>query len=98
MSNDVNHDGIYWLNEFPSYHVLYDTLSMAEIVKGLPNPNYYIFTVDFGSYAQLYTGTKNTNKSRTIGVISIRSAGKHSGYYFMPLETGNQFSVVINCW
>ena len=53
---------IYWLNAFPSYNEVSDTLSPTEILQRLPNPNYYMILIYFVSYTQWHMGTKNTAK------------------------------------
>ena len=51
-------DAIYWLNAFPSDNGESNTLTLAETLQGLSNPNYDKATIDFGSDAQLHTVTQ----------------------------------------
>ena len=71
MTKSVTQNSIYWLNEFTSYDGVSDTLSPATIFQVLPNPNYDNLAIYFGSYAQLHTGTDNTNKSITVRAIDF---------------------------
>ena len=46
--------------------------------------------IALGAYAQVYIGTTNSKKQRTVGVIALRLENERCGYYFMSLATGKQ--------
>ena len=90
MTKAFIQDTIYWLNAFLLDNGLSDTHSTAEIVQGLPNPDYDKLTIDFVSYVQVHTGSHNNTLSRMIGYIDLRSSGECNVYYFMLFSTEKQ--------
>ena len=46
-------------------------LSTAEIIKWSPNSNYNNIRIIFRAYTQVYIGTTNSTKQRTVGAISL---------------------------
>ena len=74
------------------YHAdgISSTLSPATIVTGCPKSDYRTMSLEFGTYVQVYDGTSNDTKSRTLGAIATNPTGNTSGdYYFMSLATGH---------
>lgn len=56
---------------------------------GTPRPDYKAIPLEFGSYVQVYDGTSNDVRSRTLGAIAMYPTFNVSGdYYFMSLATG----------
>ena len=80
---------------FPSQNGIPSNLSPAAIILGSPNPYYNKLRITFGEYAQVYIGTTNSKKQRTIGVIALRPGNKRCGYQFMSLATGKQLHAFI---
>jgi hypothetical protein len=78
-------------NMLPHADGISDTMSPATIVTGLPKPNFNTMTLEFGSYVQVYYGTSNNAKSRTLGAIATNPKGNSNGdHFFMSLETGER--------
>ena len=78
-------------NMLPSSDGISDTLSPATIVTGSPKDDYRSMKLEIGSYVQVYDGTSNDTKSRTLGAITLNPTGNSSGdYYFMSLATGRK--------
>ena len=44
----------------------------------------------FGRYAEVWTGTDNTMKERTVPAIVLNRSNDTGGHYFMSLETGRR--------
>jgi hypothetical protein len=66
-------------------------MSPATIVTGQPKTDYRTLRLEFGTYVQVYDGTSNDTKSRTLSAIATNPTGNASGdYYFMSLATGNR--------
>lgn len=66
------------------------TISPECIVTGKPKPDYRCMKLAFGTYVQVYNGTSNDTKSRTLGAI-LNPTGKAKGdYYFLSLATGEK--------
>jgi hypothetical protein len=79
------------LNMFPHPDGVSATLSPATIVTGQPKIDYQTMRLEFGTYVQVYDGTSNDTKSRTLGAIATNPTGNSSGdYYFMSLATGHR--------
>ena len=79
------------LNMLPHPDGVSPTLSPATIVTGYPKTDYRTMTLEFGTYVQVYDGTSNDTKSRTLGAIATNPTGNSSGdYYFMSLATGQR--------
>jgi hypothetical protein len=66
-------------NMLPHNDGISDTLSPATIITGLPKPDFNTMTLEFGSYVQVYDGTSNNTKSRTLGAIATNPTGNSSG-------------------
>ena len=45
-------------------------------------------SLKLGAYVKLYEGTKNTQHSRLVGVITLNPSNEKWVYYFMSLRTG----------
>ena len=84
------------LNMFPYKNGISRYLSPAAIILGSPNPDYIKLKITFGSYAQIYIGTKNVIKHRMVGFISLilDEEWGGGGGCFMYLATGKY---IHNC-
>ena len=79
------------INMLPSSDGVSDTMSPETIVTGRPKMDYRSMKLEFGTYVQVYDGTSNDTKSRTLGAIALNSTGNSSGDYFlMSLATGRR--------
>jgi Reverse transcriptase (RNA-dependent DNA polymerase) len=77
------------INMLPHPDGVSTTLSPATIVTGVHKPDYRTMPLEFGTYVQVYDGTSNNTKSRTLGAIATNPTGNSSGdYFFMSLATG----------
>ena len=47
-------------------------------------------SLNLGVYIQLFEGTKNTQRSRSVGAVALISSNEIGGYYFMSLRTGRK--------
>ena len=56
---------------FPYKNGISSDLSPEAITLGSPNPYYSKLKITFVAYAQVYIGTTNSKKQRTVGVIEI---------------------------
>ena len=74
MTRSLVKDMITCLNMFPYKNGISSNLSPAAIILGSPNPDYNKLNITFGAYAQVYIGTTNSTKQRTIGAIALRPA------------------------
>ena len=70
-------------------------LSPAAIILVSPNPDYNKLKITFGAYAQVYIGTTNSTKQRTVGEIALIPANERGRYYFVSLATGKQLHAFI---
>jgi hypothetical protein len=67
------------------------TMSPATIVTGAPKTDFTTMRLEFGTYVQVYDGTSNDTKSRTLGAIATNPTGNANGdYYFLSLATGHR--------
>ena len=64
------------LNVFPSKNGISSNLSPSAIILGSPNLDYNKLNITFGAFAQVYIGTTNSTKQRTVG------ASKQKGWIF----------------
>ena len=78
-------DMITYLNMPPSKNGISSDLIPAAIIIGSPNPDYNKLKITFWAYAQVYIGTTNSTKKRTVGVIELKLANQRGIYYFMSL-------------
>ena len=60
------------------------------IVEGKSNPKLNHKHIIFGSYAVVYTGTKNDIKRRSVPAITLNKSNDHGGHYFLSLYTGKR--------
>eukprot|EP00957_Ditylum_brightwellii_P074228 5640330-Ditylum_brightwellii.AAC.1 len=85
------------LNQFPSAEKGFsDTVSPAELIDGLDKLDFSKKQIRFGAYAQIWGGSINTLRERSIEAIALNYSNKNSGWYFMALKSGrvwntNQF-------
>jgi len=94
MTQSIVESSITWLNAFPEKEGASKTLSPAAIVLGTPKPDHSKLKITFGSYAQAYESTTDTNKPRSIGAIALKQSNERGGYYSMSLSTGRR----IHCY
>ena len=78
------------LNMFPSKNLISRDLSPAAIIIRSPNTDYNKLKITFVEYTQVYIGTTNSTKQRTVGAIALRQENQRRGYYFMSLATRKQ--------
>lgn len=79
------------INMFPHPDGISNTMSPATLVTGVPKSDYRTMKLEFGEYVQVYDGTSNDTKSRTLGAIATNPTGNSNGdYYFMSLATGHR--------
>jgi hypothetical protein len=58
---------------------------------GDAKPDYNAMKLEFSTYVQVYDGTSNNTKSRTLGAIALNPTGNTSSdYFFMSLATGQR--------
>ena len=62
------------LNDFPSKTLILTTMSARKIIKGRPNLDYKIMSLNLGAYVQLFEVTKNIPRSRSVGVVALNSS------------------------
>ena len=72
------------LNFFPYKNGISINLSPVTIIVGSPNTDYNKLKITFGEYAQVYIGTTNSKKHRTVGVIELRPANERGGINLCP--------------
>ena len=75
------------LNMVPSKSGISSDFRPASIILGSTNTEYNKPRITFGAYAQVYIGTTNRTKQKTVGVIALRLANKQSEDYLMLLST-----------
>jgi hypothetical protein len=79
------------INMLPHPDGISPFLSPATIVTGIHKPDYSTLRLEFGTYVQVYDGTSNDTKSRTLGAIATNPTGNANGdYFFMSLATGQR--------
>ena len=71
----------------PPQNGISSDLIPVDIILGSLNLDYKNINITFGEYAQVYIGTTNSNKQRTVEAITLRPSNKQGGYYFMSLST-----------
>ena len=87
------------LNMFPRKNGISDTMSPTTIVTGRGLPNFHSFSLEFGTYVQIFddNNPSNTLRARTLGAIALRPTGNANGdYYFLSLATGER--VIRHSW
>jgi hypothetical protein len=79
------------INMLPHPDGISPHMSPATIVTGVHKPDFSTMRLEFGTYVQVYDGTSNDTKSRTLGAIATNPTGNSNGdYYFMSLATGQR--------
>ena len=73
-------------NSFPNEQGISNTLSLNAMVEGKQKIDYNNLKTPFGSYTQVYIGTKND----TVGGIALKPSNEKGGYYFMSLFSGKK--------
>ena len=86
----VVQDAVYWLNNFPTYSYISNTLSPYNIVFRTPNIDFKHLKLKYFLYAQVHIGTINTTKAVTVADISLFCSNEKLVYYFMSLSEGIQ--------
>ena len=57
---------------------------------GRANPDFNHNIIVFGSYAMVFTGTKNNMKARSVPAISLGPSNEWGGHFFMSIYTGKR--------
>ena len=78
------------INHFPSMKRTETELSPAEIVDGVAKINMAHNQILFGTYAEVWDGTTNIMRDRSIPCIRINRCNNTGGFYFMSVETGKR--------
>ena len=81
---------VKWINASPSKNGISITMIPVMIVEGKGNPKFNHKRITFGSYAMVYTVTKNDTKRRIIPAIELNESNDHVGHYFMSIYTGKR--------
>ena len=79
------------LNQFTSRDGIADNMSTLTMMTGRPFPEYSEFSLEFGSYVQVFKDNDPTNtmKLRTTPAIALNPTNNlQGGYDFMSLVTG----------
>ena len=79
---------IHFLIAFPTSTGISQERSPANLILGRPNLDYNNLTLAYGAYCQVYIGTTNTQRQRTVGAIALRPSNERGGHYFMSLMSG----------
>jgi hypothetical protein len=91
LVNELATAAVRNINMFPHPDGISPTMSPATIVTGTLKTDYRTLKLEFGTYVQVYDGTSNDTKSRTLGAIATNPTGNSSGdYFFMSLATGKR--------
>ena len=78
------------MNRFPVKNGVSTTISPEEIVEGKHKFNFSKRRITLGQYAQVWTGTNNTKKERSVYTTALHKSNENGGCYFMNLESGKQ--------
>lgn len=79
------------MNATPHPDGVSDDISPRTIVTGKGKLQYRELKLEYGEYVQVYDGTTNDAKSRSLGAIALHPAENDGGgYYFMSLATGDR--------
>ena len=62
------------LNMLPSKYRISSDLRLVATIRGSPNIDHNKLNITFGVYAQVYIGTTNSTKQKTLVGIAIRPA------------------------
>ena len=81
---------IEWLNAYPYKRGVSDKYSPGAMIQGKQPVDMQTLKISFGAYCEVYDGTDNTNKQRTLSCIALRPCNKQGGYYFLNLESGRK--------
>ena len=90
MTEFLVNNSVFWLNSFPNKDGISQDISPLGIIDGFGKIDYNSIRISFGSYAEVYITTTNTNRPRTVGGIALSPSNEYGGYYFMSLETGTK--------
>jgi hypothetical protein len=78
-------------NMFPHPDGISPTLSPSTIVTGAPKPDFNNMPLEFGQYVQVYDGTSNDVRSRTLGALATTPTANSAGdHFFLSLATGHR--------
>ena len=68
-----------------------ESMSPASIITGCGKPDFSKMKLEIGEYVQVYDGTSNDTKSRTLGAIALLPTGNANGdHFFLSLATGQR--------
>ena len=91
MCKQVVEKAVKNLNQFPSRDGIADNMSTLTMMTGRPFPEYEDFSLEFGTYVQVYeeNDPTNTMKLRTTPAIAMNPTNiLKGGYDFMSLVSG----------
>ena len=80
------------MNRFPKNNGLSSNTSPAEIIEGVDKLGLSQRQILFGSYAEVWDGTLNTMKERSIPCMALNCSNNSGGFYFMSLESGKRYN------
>jgi len=66
------------------------TMSAQNLLEGKPNLDYNTLSLSLGVSVQLYQGTTNTTKHRSVDAIALNPSNERGGHYFMSLRTSKK--------
>ena len=79
---------IHSINYLPQKCSIIKRIGANTILLVKTDPNFNMKITFFGSYAMVYTGTKNNMSCKSIPGIVLRESKKYGGHFFMYLYTG----------
>ena len=79
--------GTLGINGFPLKTGISMTMSAQNLLEGKPNLDYNTLSLSIGACVQLYEGTMNTTKHRSVGAIALNPSNERGRHYFMSLRT-----------
>ena len=91
MCKQLVENAVENLNQFTSRDGIADNMSTLTMMTGRPFPEYSEFSLEFGSYVQVFEDNDPTNtmKLRTTPAIALDPTNNlQGGYDFMSLVTG----------
>ena len=83
------------LDSFPSKESISKHMSPATIVEGRSKLDLSQKRLPYGTYAQVWIGTKNNMTERTVPGIALRASNSKGGMYFMSLYTGKRLNSYV---
>ena len=65
-------------------------MSPATIVEGKEKLKLGVKQIPFGEYDMVYSGTRNSMKSRSVHGVALKTSKNDGGKYFMAMYTGKR--------